>query len=55
MKPVSADALSAEFHGLVLPMGLRVDRLQLAAGSYRVEADPFELKLDRTGAVRASH
>ena len=54
MKPVSADALSAEFHGLVLPMGLRVDRLQLAAGSTRVEADPFALKLDRPGAVQAT-
>ena len=54
MKPVSADALSAEFHGLLLPMGLRVDRLQLAAGATRLEADPFAVQLARPGAVQAT-
>lgn len=54
MKPVSADALSAEFHGLILPMGLRVDRLQVATGAARLEPEPFALRLARPGAVQAT-
>jgi len=42
---VSGEALEAKLIGLVLPNGLRVDEVELQAGTFRAVRDPFSLHL----------
>jgi hypothetical protein len=50
---VRLQSLEAKAFGIILPMGLRVDEVQLTSGPARAETDPFRLFLDQPGRILA--